>query len=194
LALAIAEFGLSVTNCSDGALIRGATPKVTDGVEITGKPIVREQLMADLKKSMLAFEPGELLASLDLSAIREQNRAMFRELAEIVDRSDPETPDFVGMHAAFEEFVATASRRYAQIYRISEGTITGLARIAMYCGSRIANEGERRRLNKIYLDHLREASEEMERETETLMDQVRAYAERFPVNAGNAASQLALTS
>jgi Glycosyltransferase Maf N-terminal domain/Protein of unknown function DUF115 len=179
LALAISRFGLSAANCSDGALIPGATPKVPDAVEVKGTPILRERMLDELKRSMIAFRPGELLAAFDVAAIRDMNRAMFRELGEIVDRFDPDVPDFSGLHAALVEFEEAASRRYAQIHRISEGTVVGLARIAMYCGSRIADEDQRRGLSRIVLDYLREAFAEMERRTEELMEEVQAYAERF---------------
>jgi hypothetical protein len=179
LALAISRFGLSAANCSDGALIPGAIPKVPDAVEVKARPIVGERLLADLKRSMTAFRPGELLASFDVAAICDMNKAMFRELAEIVDRFDPDVPDFSGVHAALVEFEEAASRRYAEIHRISEGTVVGLARIAMYCGSRVADDDQRRRLNRIVLDYFREAFGEMERRTEELMAELQAYAERF---------------
>jgi hypothetical protein len=179
LATAVARFRLSVANCSDGALISGATPKVPSAVEIKAKPIERERLLSDLKRSMTAFQPGELLAAFDVAAIRELNKAMFRELGEIVDRFDPDAPDFAGVHAALAEFEEVASRRYAEIHRVSDGTVLGLARIAMYCGSRISDEDRRRRLNQIFLDYLREAFGEMERQSETLIDEVQAYADSF---------------
>jgi hypothetical protein len=194
LAIAIARFGLSVANCSDGALIPGTTPKVPDAVEVEGKPIARDRLLADLKKSMVAFQPGELLASFDVAAIRAMNKEMFRELTEIVDRFDPDVPDFAGIHAAFVEFEDRASERYAAIRLISEGTLLGLGRIAMYCGSRIADEDLCRRLNRICLDYFREAFHAMERQTEELMDQVQAYADRFSSGAVKAGTQQALAS
>jgi hypothetical protein len=194
LGLAISRFGLSVTNCSDGALIPGATPKVPDAVEGKGKAIVRERMLADLKKSMVAFQPGELLASFDVAASRAMNKEMFRELSEIVDRFDRDVPDFAGVHAAFVEFEEEARRRYAPIRLISEGTLLGLARIAMYCGSRIADQAQRRRLNGIVLDYLREAFGAMEQQTEELMGQVQVYADRFSNDDGKAETKQALAA
>jgi hypothetical protein len=194
LAMAVARYGLSAANCSDGALIPGTTPKVPDAIEIQRKPIERERLWSDLKKSLVAFQPGELLASFDVAAVRDMNRAMFRELADIVDRFDPEFPDFVGVHAALAEFEESASRRYAEICRISEGTVVALARIAMYCGARIRDEDRRRRLNRIFLDYLREAFGEMERQSEELMGQVQGYADRFADDAVKAGAQRARAS
>jgi hypothetical protein len=192
LAEAIARFGLSVTNCSDGALIPGATPRVPDAIEVSSGPIARERLWSDLKKTMVAFQPGELLASRDLATIHDMNRDMFRELAEIVDRLDPEVPDFVGVHAALVDFESMASERYGEIHLVSEGTVLALARIGMYCGSRIADEEQRRRLNGVFLDYLREAFGEMERQSKQLIDEVRGYADRFSNSGAKPRAQSAL--
>lgn len=194
LATAITRYGLSAVNCSDGALIPGTTPKVPGAIEVKAKPVDRARLWSDVKKSLIAFQPGERLASFDVAAIRDMNRAMFRELAEIVDRFDPDLPDFTAVHAALAEFEEAANRRYAEIHPISEGTVLGLARIAMYCGARITDEERRRRLNRIYLDYLREAFGEMERQTETLMDQVQAYADRFRGNGAGGKTHRVIAS
>jgi hypothetical protein len=186
LAMAVARYGLSATNCSDGALIPGIMPKVPDAIEIKAKPVDRARLWSDLKKSLVAFQPGELLAAFDVAAIRDLNRAMFRELTEIVERFDPDVPDFVGIHAALAEFEESASRRYAEIHHISEGSVVALARIAMYCGTRIREEDRRRRLSRVSLEYLREAFAEMERVTEELLEQVQAYADRFSKDGGKA--------
>ncbi|HYM04089.1 MAG TPA: 6-hydroxymethylpterin diphosphokinase MptE-like protein [Stellaceae bacterium] len=181
LSIAINRFRLSVTNCSDGSLIPGTTPRVPEAIELEGETIDRERLFADLKKSMAAFQPGELLASFDLDLVRGKITAMYRELMEIVDQIDPDEPDFAGVHATLTAFQKSATEKYAELYLISEGTVLALARIAMYCGSRVADEGHRRRLNKIFIDTLRESFEEMQRTTEKLMEQVREYADRFSI-------------
>lgn len=194
LALAVTRYGLSATNCSDGALIPGTMPKVPDAIEIPAKPVDRERLWSDLKRSLIAFQPGELLASFDAAAVRDLNRAMFRELTAIVDRFDPDPPDFGGVHAALAEFEEAAGHRYTEIQRISEGTVVGLARIAMYCGARIRGEDRRGHLNRVFLDYLREAFGEMERQTEELMGEVQAYADGFLSRGGKAETQRAVAS
>lgn len=194
MSTAIARFGLSVVNCSDGALIPGATPKVPEAIEIAAGPIDRERLFAELKKSMVALEPGELLASFDVSAIREKNKALFRDLKEVVDRFDADAPDFTGVHQALVAFEAAAEEKYAEIFRISEGTVLAQSRIGMYCGSRITDEDLRRRVNKIFLETLRASFEEMERQSETLLDQMQQYAAPFLRHAGGRDPQRAIAS
>jgi len=179
LTIAIANFGLSVTNCSDGALIPGTTPKVPEAVEITSMPIDRQRLFAELKRTLVPFEPGELLASLDIAAIREMNRAMFAELAAVIDGFDPDAPDFVGVYASLVDFERAASEKYAAIHLIGEGTVLALARIGMYCGSRVADDDRRRELFHIFLEQLRQSFADMEQGIEKVLDQVRDYAGRF---------------
>lgn len=194
LSTAIGRFGLSVANCSDGALIPGATPKVAEAIEIAAAPIDRERLFAEIKESMVALEPGELLASFDVSVIREKTKALFRDLEEIVDRFDPDAPDFTGVHEALVAFEAAAEEKYAEICRISEGTVLAQGRIGMYCGSRISDEDLRRRVNRIFLETLRESFSEMERQSETLLDQMQQYAAPFLRQDGGGKPQPALAS
>jgi hypothetical protein len=54
-----------------------------------------------------------------------------------------------------------------------------LARIGMYCGSRVADEDRRRELFHIFLEQLRQSFVDMERGIEKVLDQVRDYAGRF---------------
>lgn len=174
---AIAAYGLSVINCSDGALIPGTTPKVPEAVEVGGDPIDRERLFADLKNALIAFQPGEILRSFDVTAIAKKNRALYKDLRQLIDRFDPDEPDFAGVYAAFSTFEETAGEKYAHTHLIGEGTVVALPRIAMYSGSRIADPVLRRRLYKIFLDYLRVSFDEMERDTEDLFESLRKQIE-----------------
>jgi len=51
----IASYSLSVVNCSDGALIGGATPRVADAVEVDGPAIDRAAVIAEIRRSMVHY-------------------------------------------------------------------------------------------------------------------------------------------
>src|SRR6185312_16311797 len=70
---AIAVRRLNVVNCSDGALIPSAVPRVAEAVEVSSPPVDRAALLAALRRSMTRFRPGEILRGRDLAALRDKN-------------------------------------------------------------------------------------------------------------------------
>jgi hypothetical protein len=168
LAEAIHQYHLSVVNCSDGALIPGATPKVPEAVEVAGPPVDRVRLFAALEKSTMPCQPGAVLRAVDLDAIVAKSRALYRDLAAVIDKLDPETPDFAAAFAALAAFVEEAGNRYGYTDAIPDGTLWALPRIAMFYGSRIREPTVRRTLYDTFLAKLRATCADMEHRTEEL--------------------------
>jgi len=63
---AISSFHLSVYNCSDGARIEGATPKVAEAV-VLPEGIDRETFLAEVEADAKAFSPGEFFRDHDFN-------------------------------------------------------------------------------------------------------------------------------
>src|SRR6185437_14054496 len=57
----IAAYRLNAINCSDGALINGATPRVAESIDVPGPALDHEQIAAELKRSMKRYDPREML-------------------------------------------------------------------------------------------------------------------------------------
>jgi len=163
----IAHYRLNVVNCSDGALISGATPRVPEAVEIAGPAIDRGKVIAEVKRSMTHFVPREYLRDKEFSGLRDSSSALFAELRHILARFGTDDADFTGVHDALRKFLDGAGATYAHVNAIVDGSLNALPRIAMFYGCR--TEGDRRRrLFAAFLDEFGKALSTMEAGTDAL--------------------------
>jgi flagellin glycosyltransferase Maf-like protein/6-hydroxymethylpterin diphosphokinase MptE-like protein len=139
----IAAYRLNVVNCSDGALISGATPRVPESVEIDGPPIDHRAVIAEVKRSMSHFGPRELLSAGELAGLRERSNALFGDVRDILAGFDVGGADFAGVYDAIRKFLDEAGATYGHVNAIVDGSLSALPRIAMFYGCR--TEGDRRR-------------------------------------------------
>jgi hypothetical protein len=170
----IATYRLNVVNCSDGALINGATPRVPESLHIDGPVIDHARIIADLKRSMTQFAPGQILHGKDLAGLREATRAMYGELRELVGSFDGERADFTAAFEAMNDFVQRAHLQYGQAHSIPEGSLIALPRIGMFYGCRVADESLRRKLFATFRDCMMAAFDTMERATDELLTRLSA--------------------
>ena len=168
----IAVRRLSVTNCSDGALIAGAVPRVADGIEVGAAPIARDALLTALKRSMTRYRPGDILRSKDLAALRDKSAQLYGDLRRILTEADREAADFAGLYGAMIEFLNRAGDRYAFVDAIPEGSLTALPRVGMFYGSRVGDSVLRRKLFDTLLAEFTRAIDAMERATGQLLAQL----------------------
>jgi hypothetical protein len=176
LAEHISVFRLAVVNCSDGALIPGATPRVAEAFEVGGPAIDRPRLLAELKQTMRQCRPGEMLREPDLAGLREKNRAMHEDLRAVFDGFDGERADFAGAYDALMSFTRGAGAQYGFANALIEGTLSALPRIAMFYGSRLRNEAVRRLVFAAYMDELRRIAMDMEQRGDALLGELAAMS------------------
>lgn len=101
LEAAINAFHLSVYNCSDGALIRGAIPKVAESLHFDGEPLDRAAIMAEVFGNAPHFKPGEFFQSRPMEPQQKNLDAYEAKLFEIVDQARAEKWTFRQFHDAF---------------------------------------------------------------------------------------------
>src|SRR5258708_284606 len=76
LTATIRGFGVSVVNCSDGALIPGARPLDPEAVAIDGPVIDRDSLFESLDRTLRRFYAREILPDNDLTALIRHNQEL----------------------------------------------------------------------------------------------------------------------
>lgn len=172
----IATYQLNVVNCSDGALIAGATPRVPEALEIDGAVIDRARIIAELKRAMTQYRPGEILRDRRLEGLRERAMAMYADLRTLLARFDAETGDFAGVYAAMHDFLRKAGDAYGQAQSIPGGSLHALPRIAMFYGGRAQDAALRRRLFETFQAETQRALTAMERATDELLERLSAAA------------------
>jgi hypothetical protein len=172
----IAAYRLNVVNCSDGALIAGATPRVPEALIVDGPVIDRRRVFAELKRSMKRFAPSEILRGRHLEELRDQAREMYADLRLMVGGFDLQAADFAGAYEALHEFPYKVSARYGQLQSLIDGSLNALPRIGMFYGCRARDEGLRRRLFATFTDSTEAALAAMERGTDALLERLARIA------------------
>jgi hypothetical protein len=183
----IRAFGVSVSNCSDGAMIPYARPLDPAAVAISTPAIDRPRLFADLERTLQRFDAGEILRDQDFSVLIDRTRNLYRETGELLDGFDPEAADFGGVFKAINDYLAAASEWDTRVDAMMSGTLFALPRIGMFYGYRVEEGDVRRRVFEIYMTEMRETLREMEQQTIELFERLATGADavspRLPVAA-----------
>lgn len=101
LEAAIAAYRLSVFNCSDGALIKGAIPKVAEGLNFEGEPLDREAALRTIFEDCPSFEVGEFFKTRPMTPYRAQVKRYQEKLLAMIDMAIAETWPFRQFHDTF---------------------------------------------------------------------------------------------
>jgi Glycosyltransferase Maf N-terminal domain/Protein of unknown function DUF115 len=173
----IATYRLTVVNCSDGALIAGALPRVPEAIDVGGPAIDREALLATMKRTLVHYGPGEILRRKDLMALRERSHEMYGELRDILAEADAEAADFAAIFDAMMKFLREAGDRFDYADAIPDGSLSALPRIAMFYGCRIADTALRRRLFATFRAEFEKALLSMDRRTDELLERLAGLLE-----------------
>jgi hypothetical protein len=167
----IGTYNLHAINCSDGALITGATPRVPESLEIEGPVIDHQGIIAALKRTMVHYRPGELIAAKNLAELKDKSRTMYNALRAILAGFDAEVADFAGAFDAMAKFLHGAGATHGYAQAIPDGSLTALPRVAMFYGCR-ASPALRRRLFATFLEEFRRALDDMEKQTDALLERL----------------------
>lgn len=177
---------LSVVNCSDGALIAGATPRVPESLEIDGAVLDRPRVLGELQRTMKRYEAGEMLRGKDFEGLRESARALYRDLAAVIERFPEDGDDFAGVFEAMMVFRRDAGNTYRSIEAMPDGTLSALPRIGMFYGSRVADAALRRGLFAVFSSEFRRALAAMAKQTDALIAELAVLARQAPAIASAA--------
>lgn len=168
LADAIKFYGLNVVNCSDGALIPGALPRVPEALEIAAPPIDRAQFEAEIDRAMRSYAPGELLTEADFASIKTKTEEMFGALDTLLAELGKGDADFAVAYDRVMAFVRDAKDRYGRTESIISGSLQALPRIAMFYGFRVASSEGRRKLFDLFIAEFRAILADMAQTIDTL--------------------------
>jgi len=91
---AIRHYRLNVLNCSDGALIPGAQPRVPEALEVPATPVDGAAVRAEVERGMPSYPRGKMLDEADFGAVRARTHEMFAALDAILAALGEGKPDF----------------------------------------------------------------------------------------------------
>lgn len=177
---AIRNLGLSVLNCSDGAQIEGALPRVPEALEIAKPAVDMAALRAELERGMSRYAPGKFLEAADFGALRPKVEQLFADLDALLTKLDGDEPDFAATYDGVMGFVVAAKDRYGYTESIICGSLQALPRIAMYHGFRLVAAADRRRFHRFFIAEFRAINLVMSEQIYALLDRLGAVTPSSP--------------
>lgn len=165
-------YGLNVINCSDGAFIPGAVPRVPEALTIANPHVDRDVLRAALEQGMIRFAPGGIFEDIDLGEFAGRVDVMFDDLDRLIDELAEGEPEMARVYEQLMAFVDGAGDAYSSIESIIGGTLSALPRVAMFFAIRVGDPTLRRAIFGLFIAEFRDISREMRQAVKRLFDQV----------------------
>ena len=165
--------GLSFVNCSNGARIDGARPKVSGALDLSHEPVnMQEKVLRSVEESMRLVEPGELLEASDIAehaAACDDFRVAFDAL---IDAAKEEDTGFWDLERRTENFWTDDWSEYKGVLKIIGGSYASMVRLGAYGGSRITSRKARRDFFRFFLERYRESCQWMAAEAKILLTDI----------------------
>ena len=152
----ITNFRITVYNCSDGARIAGAVPKVAVGVTLNGPPLDRVLLKARLLEVLPTYQPAELLVAASFPTFYGELKRFHTDLLAMIDAAIAEDADFVAFWQRVSPFVEEAIADYARTPTVIKASLLSMPKIGMFFAHRIREPENRRTLFHAFLLEYRE--------------------------------------
>ncbi|MGH7032339.1 MAG: motility associated factor glycosyltransferase family protein [Stellaceae bacterium] len=168
LSAAIKHYRLNVQNCSDGALIQGARPRVPSSLRVATPVVDHAAFKAEIARGLQRYGAGEMLEEADFAGIIEKTHEMFAELDALLIELQGGEADFGLVYERLKAFAEGSGARYARTESMISGSLQGLPRIAMFYGYRIEPIAERRRFFEAFMAEFRAIVAYMAKEIDAL--------------------------
>jgi len=157
-------------NCSDGARIEGATPKVAEALDFA-TPIDREAVLANIRDTLPFFTAGEFFKEVDLEPLRTEVNSYVAELLAILEQALAEAWNFpkVADHIWRLYVKFNADRRVAAIIFFSTMAELKLATLLL---CRIPSDDSRALVTRDFVSDFIELHIDMRDKTLNILDEM----------------------
>lgn len=171
------KFALNAFNCSDGALIKGAVPKLAEALEFT-QPVDRERVMEQIRSESTFFKAGEYLKKLDMKRFEAEVDIFAEEIFRLCDKALQGDADFLWFLKELTELHRKAGHaEYKHVYAFFYGGTVNLAKHASYMLNRIEDPEKARAVFYDFVRAYRTVHEEMIDEVRTIYRETREWCE-----------------
>lgn len=174
----VEKFRLKVFNCSDGAFIKGATPKLGETLHFPGKPVDKEKTFQRVRSESMFQAAGAFLARIDMAAFLDENDRLRDGLLRMVDdvlARDEDFPSFVRRLTAFDADARRGDVR--RVYPFYQGATIGFTKAACYFINRIRDDAKRQAVFRDFAGLFRDLHVEMFEEGRTIFSEAKAMVE-----------------
>ena len=159
------KFGLNAYNCSDGALIKGAVPKLAEAIELPDMPLTREQVYEEVRIRTTPVEHGTYLKDYDFDALIAEVDLYERLILDLCDQSLDEGKGFRWMLRSLTVFNREApDKGYLRPRSVFVGATMGMAKCGCIFLNRIEDGDKAKAVFKDFVAEYRQIHVEMAEE------------------------------
>lgn len=161
----ISQYRVKVYNCSDGAMLNGAIPKVAEAIHLPGPPIDRAAIRARIRAESPGFKKGEFFAGHDLSTYLAEIDEFERSIMPLFDQAPDEDLTFHQFHDRLWSFLKEPrfhdGRQVAGLFVFTTANEMKLAAVLI---NRITSAEVRQKVTRDFIRDYGEIHREMIRE------------------------------
>ncbi|MGE5545704.1 MAG: 6-hydroxymethylpterin diphosphokinase MptE-like protein [Solirubrobacterales bacterium] len=170
---ALAAFCPTAFNCSDGALINGAVPKVGESIDLSARPIDRAAVLKRIHDDNRFFRAGEYLADIDMAPLRSEFDRFQERIFAVIDEAKAGGWEFAqfadGMWSALRAI--ELGKDFSVVGLIHYATLGFLKQACVFL-NRIPDEAKRQAVTMDFYDAFRDLHAVMLDEGRQLIDEI----------------------
>ncbi len=148
-------------NCSDGAMIKGSTPKAAASLTFPASAADKGQLKQALLRDLPHFEPGAFFSHGKVAGYLAKFDLMWEEALAAIDAGMAEDKTIHAFHQRLRTFFAAGGDRYDGVDGLVNASAMTWPRIAMFFIYRMPDEQSRQRLLQAFFEDYRKAFVQM---------------------------------
>ena len=144
-----------VFNCSDGAEIRGATPKVAEAIKLPELARGRQEIKDAVRGHLRFCGPKDLLAGISFDHLKAEVERFRADGLAALDGAAADEKSFLGFWRHLDRFFRERTGSYAQIPSMIDCSLKSLPKIGMFLIHRLPDRALRQELYDVFLDEYR---------------------------------------
>ena len=148
--------GQTFINCSHGARIDGARPKVAAAIQLNNPPNQQEAVLKSIEDRLMIFGPGGLLERIDLQPHIDAHEVFFREFDALIEAAKAEDEGFWEFEKRIENFWYDDWSEHKGLLKIIGGSFASMVRLGAYAGTRVRDPKVRKEFFHFFLDEYRD--------------------------------------
>ncbi|MBC7952772.1 MAG: motility associated factor glycosyltransferase family protein [Rhodospirillaceae bacterium] len=173
----VRKFSLSAFNCSDGALIKGAVPKLAEALEFT-QLVDRERVAEQIRAETTFFKAGEYLTKLDMKRFEVEVDIFAKEIYALCEEALQGDHNFLWMLKELTELHRLSREaEYKHVYPFFYGASINLAKHACFFLNRIDEQEKARAVFQDFVRAYKSLHDEMIDEVRTIYRETREWCE-----------------
>lgn len=177
----VTKFGLDAYNCSDGALIKGAAPKLAEAIELPDMALSREEVYAQVRERTVPLTPGTHLKDFDFDALIAEVDLYERLICQLCDDALDEGKGFRWMLRQITAFYGDAAEKgYLRPRSVFVGATMGMAKCGCIFLNRIEDQDKADAVFKDFVAEYRQIHVEMAEEVRDIFRAAQTWLKGGP--------------